>query len=402
MKKLLLAAIFGSFLSTSCSVDEEAGIENPSLNVPETYTFERNGSSTVDYNGQTTRLVMVKELLSSFNDFDNATEQSLSNMFSNTNNPFSSEALNQSSKSIKSKVAASELYFAGNSVASSAIKNKFESFITAQVNEVFPNENEVASAGVAGQIADGSSVRYVNSKGLELNQAFAKGLIGALVADQMLNNYLSQAVLDAGDNIQKNNAGIVEEGKSYTTMEHKWDEAYGYLYGDPSIPGANPNAVLGESEDPLLFKYLGRVEKDSDFAGIAEETHQAFKKGRAAIVAGQYDVRDEQVEIIRENVSRILAIRAVYYLQAGKNAIEKEHWGTAFHALSEGYGFVYSLQFTHNPATNSPYVSAVEIEAIEEQLLAGNGFWDLDSQTLDAISEEIASRFDFTVAEAAE
>ena len=145
-----------------------------------------------------------------------------------------------------------------------------------------------------------------------------------------------------------------------------------------------------------------RVNSDSDFAGIAEETFEAFKTGRAAIVAGKYNVRDEQVEIIRENLSELIAVRAVYYLQAGKTAIENGTRELGFHALSEGYGFVYSLRFTHKPGTNAPYLTQEQVDLAMEQLMAGNGFWDVNAETLDDISETIAAAFDFTVAEAAE
>jgi hypothetical protein len=76
--------------------------------------------------------------------------------------------------------------------------------------------------------------------------------------------------------------------------------------------------------------------------------------------------------------------------------------GTAFHDLSEGYGFIYSLRFTHNPDTNAPYLSKSEVDAILETLMAGDGFWDVTPLTLDSLSEEIAAPFNFTVAEAAE
>ena len=110
----------------------------------------------------------------------------------------------------------------------------------------------------------------------------------------------------------------VEEGKSYTTMEHKWDEAYCYLFG-VSSDESDPLATLGE--DAFLNKYLSRVERDSDFEGIAQQVFDAFKLGRAAIVAGDYSVRDEQANIIRELISKVIAVRAVYYLQQGKNGI---------------------------------------------------------------------------------
>ena len=78
----------------------------------------------------------------------------------------------------------------------------------------------------------GGSIRYVNEKGLEYNQAFAKSLtwcISELI--KYVTNYLSSAVLDAGDNVTNNDNDVLVDGKDYTTMEHKWDEAFGYLYG---------------------------------------------------------------------------------------------------------------------------------------------------------------------------
>ncbi len=399
--KIGSALIIGVLTLVSCTSDDSPLPPQNQIEIPANYTFTRDGSSTVSYDGQTTRLVMAKEIFASLNDFDNTTEESLLNMFSNANDPFSNTDLNNSGKSVKSKVAASKEYFSTNSVESNAIKNEFESYLSEQVNEVFPNQDVFAGPGTAGQIADGSKARYVNSKGLELDQAFAKGLIGGLLADQILNNYLSTQVLDEGDNVVSNNEEAVEEGKNFTTMEHKWDEAYGYLYGDPSVPATNPNSVLGQNNDRLLFNYLGEVDKDSDFAGIADEVFEAFKIGRAAIVGEDYDLRNEQINILEENISKIIGVRAVYYLQKGKTGIENENYGDAFHQLSEGFGFVNSLRFTKDPQTGAPYLSPEEVELFKEQLLEGNGFWDVTPETLDAISQTIAAAFGFTVEQAA-
>ena len=403
MRKLFVSAFVAALTLSSCSSDDDSDILNEkNIEVPVSYDFTRNGESTVNFEGQTTRLQMSAEILSNFTDFDNASEEMLLNMFANENSPFANEDLNASSKSIKSKVAASNLYFSTNNVEASEIKSDFESWITEQMTTVKANKDMLAEAGQAGQIAQGTRVRYVNAKGLELNQAFAKSLIGGLLADQILNNYLSQPVLDEADNRLNNDDELPEEGKNYTTMEHKWDEAYGYLYGDPSIPASNPNSILNESDDRLLFSYLGQVDEDEDFTGLAEETFEAFKTGRAAIVAGDYIVRDEQVAIIRENISKTIAVRAVYYLQDGKNLLANGEFGAAFHALSEGYGFLYSLRFTNDPTTNMPYVSVSDINNFKDQLLSGNGFWEVSPDTLDSISEKIAAEFDFSVAEAAE
>lgn len=388
---------------TSCDSDDDQTIiidpeENVTVELPATYSFERDGASTVSFSGQTTRILMAQELVSAMSDFDNTSEQSLLDMFANENMPFENEDLNTSDKSVKSKVAASQDYFSSEAATSATVRAFFETQLMSQIEEVFPAEMAPAAIGEAGQIADGESTRYINSKGFEYNQIVAKSLIGSLMLDQALNNYLGTAVLDAATNVEDNNNNVVADGKTYTNMEHKWDEAFGYLYGN-AIDAANANATIG-GDDNFLNEYVGRVEGDEDFAGIAQDIFDAFKLGRAAIVVKNYEVRDEQAAILREKLSEVIGIRAVYYLQQGKNAIAAESFGTAFHDLSEGFGFVYSLQFTRNPETNAPYLSREEVEGFIAQLTAGGGLWEVSPETLDAISNTIADRFDFTVEQA--
>ena len=375
------------------------------IDPPATYDFTRNGASSVSFTGQTTRIQMAAELTSAMMDFDNTTEELLLEMYRNETanggdaDPFQNPDLNDATKNIKGKVAASADYFSSNSQLSAEIKNQFELWLTAQVEEVFPNENSVAAPGQPGQIADGQSTRYVNGKGFEYNQLVGKSLIGALMADQMLNNYLSTSVLDAGTNREDNNDGTLSEGSNYTNMEHKWDEAYGYLFGNADNPS---NPTFGEGNG-FLNTYLGRVDSDEDFAGIAQETFEAFILGRAAIEAGAYDIRDEQAQIIRENISTVIAVRAIYYLQSGKNALEQTSpdYGAAFHDLSEAYGFMYSLKFSRVPNSDSPYLTSQEIDGMLGQLTSGDGLWDIGTNALDEMSETIAAQFDFTVEEAA-
>lgn len=402
--RLLLLPLLTLIFFVSCDINSS---DDEDIEVPPTYEFERNGESTVAFSGQTTRIKMADELFAAMLDFDNTTEELLLQMYRNQDesgnevDPYSDEELNASTKNIKSKVAASRDYFTSNASLSVEIKNDFETWMIGQVNEVFPNQNQLASPGVPGQIADGSGERYINGQGLEYDQMVAKSLNGALMADQMLNNYLSPAVLDEGSNREENDNGETAEGSNYTTMEHKWDEAYGYIFGTSANP-ANPVATIG-SDDIFLNKYTGSVNQDDDFNTIAEDIFNAFKLGRAAIVAGDYEVRDEQAAIIQESISKVIGVRAVYYLQAAKRQIEDDQLGSAFHSLSEGYGFIYSLQFTRIPGTEQPYLTNSEAEAILTDLLddGENGLWDLETSTLDDLSEQIADKFDFTLEEAA-
>tara|TARA_B110000046_G_scaffold54764_1_gene61161 strand:- start:15924 stop:17081 length:1158 start_codon:yes stop_codon:yes gene_type:complete len=381
--------------NVSCNNDTDPIAEE--VIAPETYLFQRGGESTVSYGGQTTRIEMGGEFVSALKE-TSETETSLNAKFAHTEgeNNFSEATLNASSKSVRSKVAASTDFYASNTTDATAIKADFDSWISAQVNDVFPNWNTDASAGVAGKIqeAGGGSLRYVSAKGIEYNQLINKGLIGALMVDQILNNYLSPAVLDAASNVADNDAESLNDGKNYTTMEHKWDEAFGYLYGkevDITAPTLN--------NDSFLNKYLSRVEGDTDFAGIAEEIYNAFKLGRAAIVAKDYSTRNVQAEFLREKISEIVGIRAVYYLQQGKNNLPTDKGG-AFHDLSEGIGFIYSLQFTRMPNSIASYFTKSEVDGFMETLQNGNGFWDLSSETLDEMSATIAAKFKFTLAQA--
>ncbi len=403
--KLISALLVGLSISlVSCGDDDGGSI---SINEPETYSFERDGSSTVSFSGQTTRILMGEEIIDALKD-NSVEETTIDAMYAHIEgaNNFEDETgfgLNASDKSVRSKTAASSDFFSANTAESSSIKDDFDGWISAQVADVFPNWETEAAVGLAGfiQEAGGGSTRYVNEKGLEYDQAFGKGLIGALMVDQIVNNYVSTSVLDAGTNVEDNDAGIVADGKSYTNMEHKWDEAYGYAYGT-SADTSNPNPTIG-NDDSFLNKYIGRVEGDDDFAGIAEDIFNAFKLGRAAIVARDYTTRDAQAEIIREKISTVVAVRAVYYLQQGKAGLEANtiDYASVFHDLSEGYGFIYSLQFTRRPNSELPYFTGDEVENMINELMGGtNGLWDVTTTTLDNLSNEIASEFEFTVAEA--
>jgi hypothetical protein len=396
MKKLFFYLTISSLFFMSCDKDDDPIVDPEPTVAPATYTFLRDGVTTVYYSGQSTRIAMGQEFISALKD-ESKTEAQLDAMFDHQEGDadFSDANLNASSKNIRSKTAASADLFSSNTTDATAIKNQFDSWISEQVSDVFPYWSDDASAGSAGKIqeAGGGSTRYVNGKGLELNQAINKGLIGGLMADQMLNNYLGTAVLDAGTNTVDNDEKTLSDGKNYTTMEHKWDEGFGYLYGADN----QENPTLGA--DSFLNKYLARVEGDPDFQGIAATIYDAFKLGRAAIVNNDYLTRDDQVDIIRENISKVIAIRAIYYLQQGKANLGTD-WASAFHDLSEGFGFVYSLQFTRKPGTNAAYFSTSEVNGFISTLTSGNGFWDITADQLDTMSNTIADRFGISVAQA--
>ncbi|WP_010523272.1 DUF4856 domain-containing protein [Aquimarina agarivorans] len=393
----------------ACSSDDDSP-RGANLEVPETYVFERNGESTVSFGGQTTRLLQGDEILKDLLTFG-TTEATIDRKFADGEG-FSEATLN-SDKNIRGKVAESIDYFkdANGGILTdkqTRVVEYFDSLIQSQVDTflgAFTSKEEVpvAKEGEAGILGK----RYVNAKGLEYNQAFNKGLIGALTLDQIINDYLS---LTEGSTIQAaNNAETLEEGKNYTQAEHFWDEAYGYLYGASDEDAlSNPNTKHLDRDnipDKFLYKYVQRVNEDADFNGIAAEIFEAFKTGRAALVAQDYERAKKEADFLRLKLSEVVGIRAVYYLQQGKDKVKDGATvddGSAFHDLSEGFGFIYSLQFTQNPATNEPYFTAEEVAGFIAKLEKDNGFWEFtkDQSVLDELSETIAAAFEFTVAQA--
>jgi len=380
--KQILVMFLGIFL-LACEDDTEEVVEVV-VTPPATYAFERNGQSTVSFSGQSARLEMAAELGTWLNT-PIKTAADLDAMF-NDGTGFGNPALAASGKKLGNKTASS-------SIASSTVKPQFDALIEDVTTNVFPNVANDASAGTPGTYTDAGGGRTViiNGKGHEINQLFIKGLMGALVCDQIIWGYLSKGKLDGGTNVADNDAGTLVDGKSYTTMEHYWDEGFGYLYGlDTDLTTAE--VEKGSSGgDVLVSKYMNKV-NTSSLPGISQEIYDAFKHGRAAIVAGAYDVRDEQADIVTTKLSHIIGRKAADYLKSGADKIDAGTWADAHHALSEGWGFILSLQFTKDPNTGSPYYSNSEVNSMLSQI---DDFWTVAPADLRSMASSIESKFGF-------
>ena len=384
----------------SCSNDDQVTTivvpPTAGYTIPTTYTFDRNSTTTVDFSGQSSRILMLDEMSNYVKTQATASlvvdNTKLQSMFTNTNTAFTNTVLNTSGKQLKDKIAASKDYFelfqgGGSTTEQIAVRSFFESNFL-DLNTASQGAN--ASAGVAGKYGTGASTRYFSTNGLEPVQVFLKGTIGSLFLDQVVNNYLSLNKLDEGTNKINNTNKVLEANTNYTKMEHTWDEAYGN--------------VFGASGDKFLSEYITKVNADVDFNFLKNDISLAFRKGRAAIVANDYATRDAQIAIIKEKLALVVAVRSVFYLQTGKTKLVTDNGAAAFHDLSEGYGFIMSLRYTNKPGTNNPYFTKTEVDTMLASLTSGaNGLWAIDTlgAKLDSISSQIATKFGFTVAQAA-
>ena len=412
--KLTLATLVAAgAMFTSCSSDDDNGGGNTgggvSVNTPELSSvinssfdrgnmqdyvsnysslFTREGESTVSFGGQTTRLKMTVELGSDLKtQSESATD--IQSRFE-TGQGFGESVLNDSGKNVRSKTSSSIGLFGSNKNSSGQGNTNvelIENFISGHdaVKAAWLTE---ATAGNPGFVNDGDgSTRYVNADGYELNQLFTKSMSGALAYDQAVNHYLNR-LDDENDGTNNyrtaNDEGTLVEGKTYTTMEHHWDEAFGYIYGNIA-------------KENLIYKYIDNVAALPKFPNFEENVLKAFVLGRIAIAEKDYTKRDEQVAFLRENLGIVIAVRSVNYIVAGANFLDDTSNANrvqdALHDLSEGYGFVNSLRYIVDADGQLIFTDA-EVDAYLAILNADNGVWDLSpSNLIDNIAKPIAAKF---------
>ena len=376
--KYLFIIAFPLFI-ISCGSDDDGNLPIE-ITVPANYEFLRDGMSTVSFSGQTTRLNQVDEIYLALNS-NTYNETQLDEMFADGAG-FTDSALNGTGKNVRGKTSA------GCAAGSSATQAQFDAQIADFANNVVPAWSNDASAGIAGKLTDASRSIHVNAKGHEIDQTFVKGLIGGMTLDQIVNNYLQPCQLESGSRKDDNTNGVLSSGKNYTDMEHKWDEAFGYLYGQEEDAKRADLGSAPNGKGTTLNKYFKKI-NDSNQPGIAEIVFNAFKKGRAAIVAGDYQARDAQANIIQIHLSKVIGYKAVDYLNGYMSKMAAGNTADAFHALSEGYGFVMSLQFTNN-GSNVPYFTKAEADAMLAKM---DDFWTVQDSDLTIMVSDIKSKF---------
>ena len=171
-------------------------------------------------------------------------------------------------------------------------------------------------------------------------------------------------------------------------MEHKWDEGFGYLYGQEADYTRLDLGISPTGNGTTLNKYFKKINA-SNQVGIGITVFDAFRRGRAGIVATNYEYRDEQAKILKIELSKVIAYKAIDYLNGYMTKIAAGNTADAFHALSEGYGFVMSLQFT-NDGNNSPYFDNATVNS---WLALMDNFWTVSNSDLESMVSQIETAF---------
>ena len=327
------------------SAKKEDGSCEYSYSVPTTYEFtDANGNNTVSYSGQTARMDMLSEMtsyLKTANDNGTALDAAtLLAMYDNSYTGWSDQALVGNDKQLKSKTAREDL----------TIIAEFEAWM---------NDAAAASPNVGGGYLQ-------NADGIEWTQLIEKGLMSACFISQMTDNYLADIASD--DN---STASDPDNGKYYTTMEHHWDEAYGY-FTDATNYGienpADPSTPFGAER--FWGKYAQKTLEP--VIGSATNISTAFRTGRAAIAADRINPDQgftadaiTQSEIITIEAQRMVAGMAIHYLNSTKQKVaDGESQNKVCHYLSEAWAFIYGIQFAHDPVMSRTQVMEILVDGM--------------------------------------
>lgn len=329
-KLLSSIAILGSILAfTSCKKEDKN--TDPSVKaytVPSTYNF---ANANLTQSSQLVKMTveidayLKKPNTGAFTNIIAIDQTVLNNMFSNTANPFTDAALNNTGININNFTSEASLY-----------KTYADSVL------IF-NNGATASQGVGGFVARGSGKIIVGPRGLEYGQAFTKGVMGAMLFKEAVAHLQSIKTLNVADT---------------ATAQAKFDAAFG-LFGVPTDYDPAKTYASTDTNRPLLWGgYLAERGKAISAGPIM---FNAFLKGRAAI--GGYDVavRNEQIDIIVAKWEQLAAAAALEYVTSPTTSANVGNKGSQLHAISEGFGFI--VAFKYRPANSK--LSAVDYQTLK-------------------------------------
>ena len=178
---------------------------------------------------------------------------------------------------------------------------------------------------------------------------------GGIYLDKILNVHLNDSLYKDSRLRTEHERTALLPGRNYTELEHHWDLAYGYYqYWLPYVQGSGL-PLLRESRIKL---------------------HNAFARGRLALTEYRYDEVLQQLQVIRAELSKVAAVRAMNLLVSDVTVGNlDEDINNALVFLSQACGAVYDLQFTVQES-GKPHLSYEQVKSYINELTAGNGLWE--------------------------
>ena len=412
-------------LSLACAGCSDSSSGSGGASAPSTYVFERGGESTVAYLGQSTRQVVIGDLIGlidtisaevlsgqNLDRYDTPEEvfalltplyeqggaadpnRAIPNLVADDDSILQSTYADLNDANLQAKLAGNDEvtdhadWNGGDFVGWKAANLVVDAEGTLGAPDTpeslllgffWTFATQAANGATGSAPIDNATPLYLTPDGLDLAQLVEKFLLGAVNFSQGTDDYLDNDV--EGKGLLAENE--IDEDNAYTTLEHQWDEAFGYWggardysqYTDEEIAGAGgrPEFENGyhDTDGDGLVDLLGELnfsasvnaaKRDlgstaaapTDFSGDAD---LAFRTGRA-IITKAYE-SGQEVDLAALSAQRDIAVlawekayaaTAIHYINdvlADMDAIGGEEYSFADHAKhwSELKGFALGFQF---------------------------------------------------------
>lgn len=343
---------------SSCSQWEgetvESAYREPQIPDP-SYQFKRNGSSSVDYLECSLLRDPLDYIYSSYlrpaNIMYEGTMTRVKGYFNN----------GEFGLKPQEELATSSLHKANRKRILNDVEEIFE--VTGKLSGLgqsspgtYRNHKAVMGEGgyVGIHIGD-VNIAFANEKGLVVAEMFNGIIWGGIYLDKILNVHLNDSLYKDSRLRTEHERTALLPGRNYTELEHHWDLAYGYYqYWLPYVQGSGL-PLLRESRIKL---------------------YNAFARGRLALTEYRYDEVLQQLQVIRAELSKVAAVRAMNLLVSDVTVGNlDEDINNALVFLSQACGAVYGLQFTVQES-GKPHLSYEQVKAYINELTAGNGLWE--------------------------
>ena len=355
---LLPLLLFGLFSLQSCDTTSDEVVETSYIYPPvpdPTYSFKRNGTSSVD--------ILECQLIKQPLDYVYSSFLVEANLMYPANmtrmkSYFDEGEFGWSPRNI---VCRSALHAADSSKVLSdveqifTITGKLSGLGTISPSAMRNQRAEQGKAGFVGYHIGDVNLSFADEHGVVVAEKFQELVRGAAFLDQILNVHLDEAVLLNEQLRNDHENGKLLPGRNYTALEHHWDLAWGYYqYWQP---------LVESSEIPALKK--SRI-----------TLYRAFSLGRQALTEYRYTDALEQMRIVRTELSKVAAANALYLLTGNRTLSNlQEEPAHALPFLGQALGAIYALQFTRT-ADGKPYFSYDEVNALITSLTAEGGLWE--------------------------
>tara|TARA_B100001250_G_scaffold413826_1_gene449347 strand:- start:664 stop:1965 length:1302 start_codon:yes stop_codon:yes gene_type:complete len=368
------------------------------IDVPSAYQFDSRfteGETSVSYSGQVVRNLLLQDLkilignlgkdgaqsvtvqdmmnLYDYDDALNLTSLTTTGSLQPLENKYSSIS---TGKNLKSKTSPDVVIGYGKTT---------DELMMEWFQIIADNSNDASKLG--------TPAVYTTDDGVDLAQMVNKVLIGAVPYYQATGNYFWK-LLDKSNDAAK-------EGKTYTDMEHYWDEAWGYYGAAADYSRYTDVQLAGKTADDFAFdsngdgyidfkseynhgisRNAGKRDKGGTGVDLTSDIFNAFLRGRTHIVN-----QESEAMIIAERTAasngmeKVIAATAVHYINdtladMAENSDDKtnlnKHWG-------EMKGFTVALQFNPYALITTPQLEDLHMNFGQAPSYAAPGTADYDA-----------------------